>query len=134
MDISHNRAHCQRDRLKNRGTGVSSVIFLGRDTGGTPVLRIVQRSRLPGKECGRNNFLVSRDAQRSDWRQRRMKFLDHRGRKRVAIALFRRVRLGGRVFWTAAPYDDASAKADPTGWDFGRDDPVAPSRLAPRRG
>jgi len=42
------------------------------------------------------------------------KCLDHRGRRGVAIAVFRRVRLGGRVFGDAARCDDASAKADPT--------------------
>ncbi|HZK80566.1 MAG TPA: hypothetical protein VFC46_05845 [Humisphaera sp.] len=44
--------------------------------------------------------------------------LDHRGRSDVAIVAFRRVRLGGRVFGNGARCDDASAKADPTGWDL----------------
>ena len=50
--------------------------------------------------------------------------LDHRGRSGVATPVFRRVRLGGRVFGNAARCDDASAKADPTGWDFRRIDLV----------
>ena len=74
--------------------------------------------------------------------------LDHRRRSGVAISVFLRARLGGRVFGNAQRCDDASAKADPMRRNFRcispgsapkkclfpvKTSPIPPRRMTPRR-